>query len=95
MASRKSPQAHAEILKSADYAHDPRPDRSNPRVISEIDTWRAANLLIRQHGAGAAPEATRRAGRMLDRGDSDGWQVWAKIRLAVEALHATSEGEPD
>jgi hypothetical protein len=23
---------------------------------------------------------------MLDRGDSEGWQVWARIRLAIEAL---------
>jgi len=59
-------------------------------VISELDIYRAANPFIRQHGAGAASETTRLAGRMLDRGDSDGWQVWARIRLAsrLEAAQA-------
>jgi hypothetical protein len=44
-------------------------------VIPELDIWRAANLLICRHGAGAVSEATRLAGRMLDRGDSAGWQT--------------------
>jgi hypothetical protein len=35
-------------------------------VISKLDIWRAADLLISQHGEGAVMEATRRAGRMLD-----------------------------
>jgi hypothetical protein len=25
---------------------------------------------------------------MLDRGDAGGWQIWARIRLAIEALQA-------
>jgi len=62
-------------------------------VIPEIDIWRAANLLIRKDGPGAASEAMQLAGRMLDRGDSEGWQVWARIRLAVEALQAPRRGE--
>jgi hypothetical protein len=61
-------------------------------VIPDIDIWRAANLLIRQHGAGAAYEANLRAGPMLDRRDSDGWQVWARIRLAIEGLQASQSG---
>jgi len=35
-------------------------------MIPEIDIWRAANLLIRQHGANAELEAAKR-----DRGDDD------------------------
>lgn len=62
-------------------------------MISELDVWRAANLLISQHGTGAASAATRLAGRMLDRGDSDGWQVWARIRLPIEALQAPRRGQ--
>jgi hypothetical protein len=64
-------------------------------MVPEIDVWRAANLLIRQHGARAASKATQRAGQMLDRGDSDGWPVWARIRLAVEALQTPRRGEPN
>jgi hypothetical protein len=64
-------------------------------MISEVDIWRAANLLIHQHGAGAATKVTRRPGQMLDGGDGDGWQVWARIRLAIEALQAPRQGEPN
>lgn len=63
----------------------PEPNRADRRAISEIEIWSAANLLIERHGAGAASEATRRAGHMLDCGDSAEWQIWARIRPAVEA----------
>jgi hypothetical protein len=57
-------------------------------VISEIDIWRAANLLIRKHGANAELEAAKRADVMLDRGDEDGRLVWWRIRRAIEDLQA-------
>jgi len=63
-------------------------------VISEIDIWRAANLLISRHGADAELEAAKRANLMLDRGDDDGRDLWARIRRAVEALQAPRRGEP-
>ena len=54
-------------------------------MISEIDIWRAANLLIRKHGANAELEAAKRADLMLDRGDDEGRLLWSRIRRAVEA----------
>lgn len=36
-------------------------------------------------------EATRLTGRMFNHGDSDGWQVWARIRLAIKALQAARD----
>jgi hypothetical protein len=57
-------------------------------VISEIDIWRAANLLIRKHRANAEFEAAKRADLMLDRGDDDGRLSWMRIRRAIEALLA-------
>jgi hypothetical protein len=64
-------------------------------VVSELDIWRTANLLIDHHGSGAASEAARYAGRVLDRGDFAGWSVWARIRVAIEALQAPPQGEPN
>jgi hypothetical protein len=62
---------------------------------TQPEIWQVANLLIIQHGARAVSEATRHAGRMLDRGDGAGWHLWAaRIRLAVEALQAPRWGEP-
>ena len=41
-------------------------------MISDLDIWRAANLLIRKHGADAELEAARLQDLMLDRGDDEG-----------------------
>jgi hypothetical protein len=64
-------------------------------VISDLDIWRAANLLIRHHGDLADVEACRRADLMLDRGDRDGQLVWLKITRAIAELLATIEGWVD
>ncbi len=52
-------------------------------IITELDIWRAANLLIRQHGSEAELVAARRADLMLERGDPDGERVWLQIRRAI------------
>jgi hypothetical protein len=48
-------------------------------MVSNLDIWRAANMLIRQHGTDAELEAARLADLMLDRGDVDGHLVWPRI----------------
>jgi hypothetical protein len=53
-------------------------------MVSDLDIWRAANLLIRRHGANAELEAAKRADLMLDRGDDDGRLLWMRIRRAIE-----------
>jgi hypothetical protein len=65
-------------------------------MISELDIWRAANLVIQKHGANAAREAAKRADLMLDRGgDEDGRLLWARIRRALEALQVAPAGRPN
>jgi hypothetical protein len=61
-------------------------------MISDLDIWRAANVLIERHGADAVIEAARRADTMLDRGDRDGQLVWLRIKRAITALQAPREG---
>jgi hypothetical protein len=61
-------------------------------VIADIDIWRAANLLIKQHNNGAEIEAARFADLMLDRGDRDGQAVWMRIRRAIVDLQAPQIG---
>jgi len=61
-------------------------------VIPDLDIWRAANLLIRQHGDLAEIVAAQRADELLDRGDRDGELVWLRIRRAVAELQATPTG---
>jgi hypothetical protein len=61
-------------------------------MVPEIDIWRAANLLIRKHGANAELEAAKRADLMLDRGDDDGRLLWSRIRRAIRDLQAVRSG---
>lgn len=61
-------------------------------MISEIDIYRAANLVIERHGADAVIEAARLIDRMLDRGDREGQIVWRRIVRAIEALQAPASG---
>ena len=60
--------------------------------ISDLDIYRAANLLICQHGGEAPIEAARKADLMLDRGDMEGRGVWLRIKRAIGELQAPRTG---
>ena len=53
------------------------------RVRSDLDIYRAANLLIERDEADAVVEAGRLVGLMLGRGDMEGRQVWLRIMRAI------------
>ena len=53
-----------------------------------IDIYRAANELVKQHGADAPIHAAMRADELLDAGDMDGQAVWKRILAAVEELQS-------
>jgi hypothetical protein len=59
-------------------------------VVSDIDIWRAATLLLRQHGANAEIVAAQRADELWEREDHEGRAVWLRIMRAVVELQATS-----
>jgi hypothetical protein len=61
-------------------------------VTSDLDIWRAANLLIKQHGEDAEIVAAQRADLILDRGDRDGQLVWLRIGRAIAELQAVPTG---
>ena len=61
-------------------------------MVSDIDIWRAANLLIQQHGDDAEIIAAQRADLMLERADHDGQRVWLRIRRAVAEFVAGPSG---
>jgi hypothetical protein len=69
--------ALAERSRPEPRRHD-RGERSigaESGMIPDRDIWRAANLLIREHGAEAEiVVAARRADEMLERGDYEGRQ---------------------
>ncbi len=55
-------------------------------MIPDLDIYRTANLLVKQHGEDAPIEAAIRADAMLEAGDLDGYAVWRRVLRAVEEL---------
>lgn len=64
-------------------------------MIADVDIWRAANLLVKQHGFDAPLVAAQRADDLLAQGDVEGERIWKKIVEAIRELQRTtpSDGE--
>ena len=61
-------------------------------MIPELDIYRSANVLVKQHGPDAPIHAAMRADAMLDKGDLGGYAVWRRIVMAVEELQRAEPG---
>jgi hypothetical protein len=63
--------------------------------VNEIDIWRTAHLLMKQHGHDAGFVAAQRADALLAAGDHLGCSVFVKIVRAIETLRCETphEGE--
>ncbi len=59
-------------------------------MVEEIDIYRSANLLIKQHGDEAAIFAARQADACLEMGDLDGKVMWLAVISAIEELQDTT-----
>jgi hypothetical protein len=55
-------------------------------VISELEIWRAANLLLKRYGDKAGTEGMARADALATAGDREGEAVWRRITQAVLQL---------
>ena len=55
-------------------------------MLSDLDIYRSANVLIREHGEDATIVAAQRADAMLERGDLDELAVWKRIVKAGEGI---------
>ena len=53
--------------------------------MDEIDTWRAANILVKRYKGEAVFVAAKRADALLERGDHEGCSAWVRIGKAVDA----------
>jgi len=59
--------------------------------MNDTDTWRSADLLIKQHGDDAEFVAAQRSDALLERGDTESSSAWNRIRQAIRTLR---EGKP-
>ena len=57
-----------------------------PLMISDLDIYRAAMLLVDQHGEGAPVWAAERADELFQDGDIEGATIWRMIVTAIEEL---------
>ncbi len=62
-------------------------------MTSDLDIYRSAHELIKQHGEAADIEAAMRADELMDAGDVEGEAVWLRIVKAIEELQ--SQKRPD
>ncbi len=62
-------------------------------MISDLDLWRAAQVMVKRYGDGAATEAAVRDDEFLDRGDIDGNRLWTQIKQAIEELQRERPGD--
>ncbi len=60
---------------------------------SDLDIYRSANELIKQHGEVADIEAAMRADEMLEAGGMEGRTAWVCILKAVEELRRREPGD--
>ena len=73
-------------LNSTPCVHSGRGSTETNKMIPDLDIYRSANLLVKQHGEDAPIHAAMRADAMLEAGDLDGYAVWRRILRAVEEL---------
>ena len=62
-------------------------------MTSDLDVFRAANAVIKQHGTDAPIHAAMRADALLEAGDLEGQRVWPRIIAAIEELTSTDRPE--
>ncbi len=61
-------------------------------MVSDLDIYRSAKLLVDQHGEDAAAEAAMRADKMLAGGNMEGKRVWVRFMKAIEELQRQEPG---
>ncbi len=62
-------------------------------MISDLDIYRTANVLVKQHGEDAPIQAAMRADAKLEKGDLNGYAVFKRVVKATEEL--LSKDRPD
>ncbi len=64
-------------------------------MTSDLDIYRTASVLIREHSEDAALEAAQRADVMREKGSLDGQRMWKRVLAAVKEIRREEprEGE--
>jgi hypothetical protein len=63
-------------------------------MLSDLDIYRAAHLMMHEHGAAAELEAATQADRMLRHGDREELLIWFRIWRTIAAMRQTPASLP-
>ncbi len=63
-------------------------------MISDLDIYRSAQVLLKRHGPDAPIQAAMKADAMLNKGDLDGYAVWKRIVMAELLSKERPDGVP-
>ena len=63
-------------------------------MLSDLDIFRAAHLMMYEHGGDPELEAAMSADRMLRRGDREELLTWFRIGLAIKVMRQVPQGLP-
>ena len=55
-------------------------------MIPDLEIFRSAQVLVKQHGQDAPLQAAMRADELLDKGDLEGCAVFKRVLRAVEEM---------
>ncbi len=58
-------------------------------MVSNLDIYGTAAIVVKKHGEDAATHAAMRADKLMDVGDMDGRAVWLRVIAAIKELLAT------
>ncbi len=61
-------------------------NNTQQRMIPDLDIYRSAQVLVREHGTDAPIHAAMRADAMLEAGDLEGCAVFKRVLMAVEEM---------
>jgi len=64
-------------------------------MLSDVDIYCAAHLMMHQYGNNAELEAARCADQMLERGDRDELFTWFRIRRTIAVMRQAPAGLPN
>ena len=62
-------------------------------VTFDLDIYRTASVLIREHGEDAALEAAQRVDEWLDKGETGPYLVWKCVLAAAKEIQREEPGE--
>jgi len=64
-------------------------------MLSDIEIYRAAHLMMHEYGISAEHEAAKWACRMLGRGDRDELLLWFRIWRTIAVMRQAPTGLPN